>query len=201
VPEVVKGVGGQALGGLAMPLQTLTDAFAEFDQSLRVVRETRGEPVLGPLKARIPGLAQTLPAVESPTREGPVTREAPLLRQLTGVTVQPAKNPLERELDRLGFTRKEILPSTGDPEADQLVAKHMGPIAEQLLGRLVQAPGFQGHPDAVKGAVLRRGLGAARQRAFAAARQEAPRLFQRLRLERLPRRERAVLEELGVGQR
>lgn len=198
VPEVVKGLGGQVLGGLAMPVQTITDMLAQFDQSLRVVRETREEPVLGPLKARIPGLAQTLPEAESPTREGPITREAPLLRQLTGASVQPAKNPLERELDRLGFSRQEILPSTGDPEADRLVAKHMGPIAEHLLGRVVQTPGFQRQSDAVKGEVLRRSLSAARQRAFTAARQEAPRLFQRIRLERLPGRQREVLEEIGV---
>jgi hypothetical protein len=195
--EALKGLAGEVIGGFAVPFQQVTDALAQFDDSLRVVRDTRSAPLTGPFRSRIPGLAQTLPEAESPTREGPILREAPLLRQLTGVNLR-SKNPLERELDRLGFTRPEILPSTGDPEADRLIAQKMGPIAERLLGRVVEAPGFQRLPDSVKAEALRQGLARVRQAARQQAEAENPRLFQQLRLQRLPRRQRAVLEELGA---
>ncbi|HXG15042.1 MAG TPA: hypothetical protein VNK50_02285, partial [Calidithermus sp.] len=198
---------GEAVAGFLTPLQQVGDLLAEFDARLRVLRDTRTEPFLGPIKARlpferlgpIPG-ALTLPEAELPTREGPLLREQPFGRQVTGLSLQAPKTPLERELDRLGFTRPEILPSTGDPEADRLIAQKMGPIAERLLGRVVQAPGFQRLPDSVKAETLRQGLARVRQAARQQAEAADPRLFQRLRLERLPRRQRAVLEELGVGQ-
>lgn len=196
--QTAKGVAGEAVGGLAVPLQQVTDVLAEFDESLRVVREKRQAPVTAPLFSRIPGLAQTLPEAESPTRAAPMQREAPLLRQLTGISLRQEKNPLERELDRLGFKRQEILPSTGIPEADQLIAKRMGEAAERLLVPVVASQGFARLTDAQKGEVLRRALTHVRASARRLAEREDPRLFQRLRLESLPRRQRGVLEELGV---
>jgi hypothetical protein len=193
--RAVAGVAGETLGGFAVPLQQLTDVLAEFDQSLRVVRDTREAPLTGPLRSRVPGLAQTLPEAESPTRAAPMQREAPLLRQVTGLSLREPKNALERELDRLGFERPEILPSVGDPRADRLIAKHMGEMVEGTLVRIVQTQSFQRLTDAQKGEVLRQALGRVRQAARRAAEAEDPRLFQQVKLEGLPRRQREVLEE------
>jgi hypothetical protein len=193
--EYLSGAAGEVLGGLAVPVQQLTDLLAQFDESLRTVRQTREAPLTGPLRSRIPGLAQGLPEAESPTRAAPMQREAPLLRQLTGLSLRSEKNPLERELDRLGFEYREILPSTGEPRADRLIAKHMGELVEGTLVRVVQTQSFQRLTDAQKGEVLRQALGRVRQAARRRAEADEPSLFRQLKLESLPRRQREVLEE------
>ncbi len=198
--RAVKALAGETVAGFLTPLQQAVDLMAEYDDRLAVVRDRRDEPFLGPLKAKIPGLAQQLPPAFSPTREGPMLRESPALRQATGITLGPPKNALERELDRLQFNRQEILPSTGEPAADRLLAMHMGVNATQILPFL-ESPQYQQLPDGTKGEVLRRVLGGLRQRATQQAMAADPQTFARLRLDRLPLRQRALLREYGLGVR
>lgn len=193
--RMLAGLAGETLAGFATPIQQLTDALAEYDDELQVIRETRMEPFAGPIKAKIPGLAQTLPEAESPTRGAPMRRGAPLLKQLTGILLSDPKNPVERELDRLGFTRQEVLPSSGDPEVDRLVAQKMGPLAERRLGFLVTSGGYHAMSDAAKGNRLREGLIEMRQRAREEARGRYPQRFHELKRQQQPRRLRQLLEE------
>ena len=71
--------------------------------------------------SRIPGLAETMPPAYAPTKAGPYKREAPLLRQVFGLTLAMEKNPAEKELERLGFKPQQIFTSTGDPHFDNLI--------------------------------------------------------------------------------
>lgn len=189
-------VAGEAVAGLLTPLQAISDAMAQFDESLRVVRERGEEPLLGPIKARVPQLAKTLPEKESPTRAGPITREAPLLRQATGVSLIQPKNPAEQELDRLQFSLQEIQPSTGNARADRLVAKHMGPMVERFLVPVVRGTQYQRATDNVRAIIIRQVLINVRAAARQLATKEDPNLFARLQYERRPTRERRVIEEV-----
>ena len=190
----LKELAGETVGGLLVPLQQITDVLSEFDRSLRLLRDKRAEPFMGPIKEKIPGLAQTLPEREVPTRAATPEKRAPVLKQLTGVLMKEPKNALEAELDRLGFTPQEILPSTGDRELNRLVAQRMGPVAERFLVPLVTGPKYQALDDDVRGVVLKKVLGristAARQRVLA----ERPDFAVRERLRHMPARERALIQ-------
>lgn len=145
---------GDFLAGFLTPLTPLRDAYDQITAGQSIQRDTRQEPFLGPMKNRLPVLSQTLPEAELPTREGPKVTENPLLRQATGLTISGPKNALEKELDRLGFDRREVLASTGDKELDRKYAGAMGTVFERMLVPLVESEGFAGQPDTVKGALL-----------------------------------------------
>ena len=200
--EALQSAGGELLSGLLVPLRTLTDLYAQFDPEAQISRERREEPLLGPAKAQIPPAALRAVGAEvpepvySPTRAEPLKREQPALRQATGLTVVSEKNPLERELDRFQFDRREILgPSTGDPRADNLLAKHMGSLAEERLVPYVATGDYQRLSDAEKMNVLRKRLSAIRAIARGRARREEPEVFKEIKEERRPARERLLREE------
>ncbi len=202
--DAIKGIAGEVLSGFLVPVQQLRDVFADLDKWLgsgqeAVLRDTRDARFLGPFATKIPGAARSFPEVESPTRAAPPRRVMPTVRQITGLGFNEPKNPAERELDRLGFTRGEILPSTGVPEADRLIAKHMGPLVEAAVVPLVQTPYYQEFSNEVKGGVLRDAMLGARRIAMDNARAENPALFAKIKVEAMPRRQRLMLESL-IGQ-
>jgi hypothetical protein len=91
-----------------------------------------------------------------------IERESPLLRQLSSLTLISPKNLAEKELDRLGFKRSEIQPGMGDPQADRLVAKYMGPLVEKVIGQIVTGAGWQDRSDAERAVILQGGVEAAK---------------------------------------
>lgn len=145
---------GDFLAGFLTPLNVFRDAYDQITDGMSITRDTRQEPLLGPLKARIPAVSQTLPEAKSPTRAGPMVTEDPMLRQVTGLTNKGPKNPVEKEFDRLGFDRREILAATGDKEVDRKYTEMMGVAVEGMLVPVVQTPRYQQLPDDVKGVVL-----------------------------------------------
>ena len=191
---------GKAAGEYAAtfltPLQGVNDLIGQIDEDHRIVRNRDMEPFFGSLKERIPGLRTTLPPAQSPTAAGPLMREETGLRQLTGVTVGKEKNPAERELDRLLFTRGEILPSTGNTEADNLIAKYLGPLVESSLSRYVQTSSYQALSDTKKSARLRERLIELRAQARDRAKGNNPKLFAQVAKERKPLREQLGGEPL-----
>ena len=194
--RVLKSFAGNVLSGFLIPLQQVRDVFAEFDERDAVIRDTDGQPFLGPFRKRLPFAARGLPEVELPTRSAPPIRRQPLVRQLTGLGFRDPKNPAERELDRLGFRRGEILASTGNPELDRLAAKHMGPLVETELVALVEDERYKRLSNAGKAAVLSLALKELRGRARAAARFDDPlgTLRQKLK-DKFPRRLDRFIEE------
>jgi hypothetical protein len=124
--DVVKTYVGNVLSGFATPFQMLKDVTAQFILEEAHVRDTSQSPLLGPTLTRIPFAAEGLPVAASPTRARGYERREPLLRQFLGLTVRDTANVAEDELVRLGFRRKDVLPTSGDKEFDEAIAKRMG---------------------------------------------------------------------------
>jgi len=162
ITQGVEGKGGRrALGAFAgevaasflTPLRTLTDVLSSFVPEEAVQRSRRHEPFLGPIKEMIPGLRQTLPERHVPTEAAPPTREFGILRQLTGIPIQ-TKTAIGAELDRLGLASRDILPTTGNPEADNAIAAAMGPLVERTLAPLIARPSYVAMPPERQRAVM-----------------------------------------------
>jgi hypothetical protein len=194
--DYIKQALGEVAGGLLTPFNQVKEFLSGFSDY--IVREKRSEAFWGPIKEKMPFLEKTLPELYSPTREGPVTRELPALRQLAGPSVT-TKNPFEKELDRLGFQYSEIFHSTGNPEADNLIKKHMGILSSQVMVPLVSSKDFQGIGDAQKGYIISEMLNGMRQAGKGAAEGEKPGLFLNIFMDHMPKRERAMLKEMGVN--
>jgi hypothetical protein len=99
-------------------------------------------------------------------------------------------------LDRLGFSRPDILPGQGDPKADRLVAKDMGPLFEKIVVPFVESERYRGMTDQVRALMLQRLIQQVRRGAVTRAQSEDPALFARLRIGRIPKRERDVIESM-----
>ncbi len=190
--NMIKQFGGEVASGFLTPL----NQFKEFGSGLDdyVVREKRSEPFMGPIKEKIPIVEKGLPPLYSPTHEGPVTRELPAVRQATGLMMKE-KNQFEKELDRLGFDYREILPSTGNPEADNLLARYMGIASQRVALPLMKTKSYMDLDDKVKGLFLKELVGEIRTSAREVAEEENPKLFAIIELEKTPRREKILIKE------
>jgi hypothetical protein len=123
------------------------------------------------VQKNIPFLREKLPLVESPTRaEAPgrpprvripgtnITIPGPAARQLFGVPVIEPKNIAEKELDRLGFSRREIVPYTGDRVLDQIRYKYYGPVIEARLEQVITSDKYKALSNPLKSEMLRKEL-------------------------------------------
>ena len=126
-------LGGRKLGIFLTPMQTILDAGAAtgadkalFGQDWATQKDTGPDPLLGPLQSRIPGARDLLLPRSDPFASGPAKNDNPGLKQL-GVTIQ-ALRPLEQLTQRLGIGPAEMVGQYDNPEANNLVAKHMGEI-------------------------------------------------------------------------
>jgi len=193
--DLVKSMAGELVGGFLTPFNQIKEFISGFDKY--IVREKRSDPFWGPIKEKMPWLDRTLPELYSPTKEGPVTRELPVLRQVTGLAIS-TKNSFEKELDRLGFQYAEIFHSTGNPEADNLIKKHMGELSTQVMDPLVSSKDFTAMGDAQKGYIISEMLNGIRQAGKGMTEGDKPELFFKIFFDRMPKREKAMLEETGV---
>ena len=162
---------------LFTPMQTLKDFYAEYNPEEAIYRDTKGD-MLGTLTRSIPGAQRALgiPEAESPTREGPMTTENPALRQLLGVTVRPAKNIVESELDKLGIAAYKVGSKTGDADTDRLINRDLGIIAERGIAPLLQSPEYQSLDNVGKSAAIKKIYAKAREVANAKFNAENPEL-------------------------
>ncbi len=193
--DLLKTFAGEVAGGLLTPVNQIKEFAAGFDDY--IVKEKRIEPFWGPIKEKIPIIEKTLPIAYSPTREGPITRELPATRQLTGLMMK-TKNTFEKEIDRLGFSYQEIFHSIGDVEADNLIKKYMGIMATRMAIPLIESKDYESLTEGQKGLVLANLLNEMRNTAKSAAEEENPTLFAKIKLERIPKRELMVLQEQGL---
>lgn len=182
--EMMGGYVGELFGGAATPLRVVRDIQAAYDTEAAVVRDARqvegvgaGERFVNALKNTvakdIPGLAKDLPAVESPTREGDIYRQSPLIGQVTGLRREAKRNPAEEEFERFGIKRFEIVPGSGDKMADAAVKKALGPMVEERITRLVQSEEYLAKSDNKKRAMLNNRMRTLRSWAKQAAKIEA----------------------------
>jgi hypothetical protein len=155
---------GQWLGRFTVPFRTITDFVAAVHPEEGLYRDVRGgipaklplpdgttinlQEILGPFDptrlvapavGNIPGVAQFLPEGRSPLREGPIERQRPALRQLSGITIQ-RMTPLEREAASSAFYPRV---RTGVPEADRFIKDYMGTTMERVTKRLVMRKEFR----------------------------------------------------------
>ena len=160
------------LGGFLTPLRMFND-FIEQEQDFRAPVPT-GEfktDTINRLKTSIPIVREQFPELESPTREAAPGRPdtvgipftdiqapGPLVRQLTGATVREEKNAAEREFDRLGFKRRDILPYSGNAVVDQTRAKYLGPLVEKVIPVIIQSEQYQSASNELKSTILRKTL-------------------------------------------
>lgn len=214
VRNIVTRFTSDVLGGFLTPLRMFND-FIDQKQEFRqyVPRSDQEgyfslEDILGNLQRSVPVLQRELPKVESPTRAAAPRRPetvkipftdidvfGPAARQLTGATVREAKNPAEREFDRLGYKMRDIRPYTGDRKADRMIDKYMGPIVENIIAPLVETKFYKDKSNAQKDAYLRKALQEVRSVAKTAAIKDDPQSFLRVYVKRRPKYERRILQE------
>lgn len=189
---------GDQLRILMTPLQTVRDMYAEFDGEERKVRETRTDPATQKPLSAIPGVSQTLPELESPTRSAVPMRQEPMARQLLGMTVKQAKNPAEAALDRLGISFRSIAPRLGDPELERAINAELGPLVEQVIGTLVQSEGFKTMNNETQTFVVQRALAEVRSAAVKLAIAKNPEFALKIKNARMGRAKRRMLHSMGV---
>lgn len=179
---------------LFTPMQGLKDFYAAYDPEEAIYRDTKGS-FLGTLTRSIPGAQRALdiPEAESPTREGPMTTTNPALRQLLGVTIRPAKNIVESELDRLGIAPYKMGSNTGDADTDRLVNRELGIIAERGIAPLLQSPEYQSLDNVGKSAAIKELYSKAREAANAKFNAENPELALLKRYKSMKREEKIML--------
>lgn len=202
--RAIRDLAGNFLSSFTVPFNTVTDFLAEFDANQNVIRSgaegpTVGPVNLGPAMRNLPVVKDSMPEARSPLREGPLVRESSGFRQLTGVSISAAKNPVEAEIDRLGITRGEYFQSAGDPVADRLVATQMGTIVSRVLPQLVEAEGYKALAPAVQAYVLLESLKATREMAKGIVAAQEPALAARLKLSGMPDRKRKAINALTNG--
>ena len=160
------------LGGFLTPLRMFND-FIEQEQDFRAPVPT-GEfltDTTNRLKTSVPIVREQFPELQSPTRAAAPGRPdtvtlpiigaevpGPLTRQLTGATVREEKNIAEREFDRLGYKRRDILPYSGNAVVDQTRAEYLGPLIETVIPVLVQSEQYQSKTNQEKNVLLRQSL-------------------------------------------
>jgi len=215
--KVVKQItkfAGDVLGGYLTPARM----FGDFVNQQQTFRTTLPESqtfediptnILEQFKTSVPGVRETMPEVESPTRAAAPGRPeevrvpftdikvpGPLSRQLTGITVRQPKNPAEQEIDRLGLRRRDILPYTGDRIADQLLAKYMGPVAENIVSRIVVSPKYQSLNNPTKELVIREAFKEIREETKDFAEAEDQARFAQIKYKRLSKNIRKIIERI-----
>lgn len=144
--------GANIISTFTIPLTLGQDMYNTFlaPDDERIVRETKTSDVwdliINKSLARIPGnyaienyLADSLGVTsareiyEVPTREEPLRRKTPLLRQVSGILLNERKNFLEEELARLKISNRILSQKTGVPEADTLINALIGEYATDYL--------------------------------------------------------------------
>ena len=110
-------------------------------QATRTMPVPTDDPILySPLSPR--------EAMQSTTKRIPLRNVNPLLRQITGLSLEERKNYAEKELNRLQFDWVEVAPRrTLDPEIDNEARRLQGEFIEEVLSNEVVSPSYQAIPD------------------------------------------------------
>ena len=142
----------------------------ELARTENMKRELGAAPFTAPLQARIPvaiGRTFGIPSAEdlppkapplsgqTPRREEPMTVGGiPLSVEFTGLLGQRL-NPAETEAARLGLKPREIQgPGTGEPLADILLRRNLGPTSQIVMTTIVGSPMYQALKDDWKAIVF-----------------------------------------------
>ena len=166
VGEIVGGYLGELTGGALTPLRVVNDVVAQFDASSAKVRDSsQAEGLTFSERAtsafvnktikNIPVLRNSLPVYESPTRDGPIIQQSPLVGQLTGIRKQARRSDIETELIDLGYENYNVLPSTGDKVADNYTKKHLGKLVETQLAEEIDTDYYRSKTRVERKAIMK----------------------------------------------
>jgi 2'-5' RNA ligase/predicted ABC-type ATPase/GNAT superfamily N-acetyltransferase len=187
---------GEAVAGLLVPLKNIQETMAIFSDKFATQRDPSLEPFLGPIKATTPFAAETLPERIAPTT-GEVSKRRMPIAGMLGATVTQPKNDAERELDRLGFESREILPTIGIPEWDRMVKEEMGPLVEERIDPYVSSSAYQSLTDAEQREALAKKLREVRGVANSRVRAQDPELWKEMKMKKMGPVKRMIMEEHG----
>ena len=140
--NIVNGIVSSYVGGFTVPFVTIKDIIGNFRLEERTVKETKELPIVGGAIGNIPGLNELLPTKYSMFEDKPLQREQSLLRQLTGITLK-TKSFIEKELDRMGKDVGDLIPKTGNLEANRIISKQTGVILDQFNEKLNLSEKYQ----------------------------------------------------------
>lgn len=192
----LKNILGQFIGNFTIPARTASDIIGGFGKPEKYVRDTTQNPVLGPAMANIPFLSRKLPPARSVLKETPVERENPIIRQLTGVTLK-SKNPLEKEVDRLAVSTKDLNPKSGDAQIDLITKKVMGKQFSPVIQQLVQSKEYQQLDDIDKTEALKEAIGKGRRASLQLTKAAYPKKAVILRIKKMkPNMQKRAFDEL-----
>jgi len=143
---------GEYIASFGTPLQQFRDAYSLYDPDQKIVWDVDKRPVLGPLATRFPGGGQLLdldPAI-SPFRKDPITRQNPVMAQLTGITYSQPMTPIQSELARLDLPQSTYVPKYKNPELRRLAAQETAKIldtssAQRALSNVIRK--FPNNPE------------------------------------------------------
>lgn len=214
--EIVGGYLGELTGAVFTPFRFVEDTVAQFDKNLAIVRdssqaegmdfyERATSAFVNKNLKKIPLGSYALPELESPTREGPVIRQSPLVGQLTGMRMEQKRTDIESELISLGFENYNLVPSTGDKIADSFIKKHMGRLVETQLAREIDNDTFRNKSTPQKKASIKNKLRRYRKLAKLMGKAEAGKPnevgykpFDRAEWSKLPKVARSLADEYYI---
>lgn len=130
------------IGGFTVPFRTISDIVGNFRLEERTTKETREVPIIGGAMSNIPGVQELLPTKYSLFEDKPLQREQSLLRQLTGLTLK-TKSYIEKELDRMGKDVGDLIPKTGNLEANRIISKQTGVILDKFNDKIEMSEKYQ----------------------------------------------------------
>lgn len=193
--RTIKSEAGEWGRALLTPVRQVKDLIAAFDESQAVTRETAEEPFLGPIRESIPFASTDLPPAQRPTTATPIRQERPAVKATTGWRVITPKTFLEKELDQLNFAGTEIRTNTGIPAIDALEKRLMGPLMDELSRELEADTEYRRLSKKGRADYLREVLTEIREEVREMGEAEQPELYDQLREERKPRRQREFEQE------
>jgi len=147
--DIVNNLVSTYLGGFTVPFRTLSDVVGQFRPEERTSKETRDIPILGGAISNIPGLQEILPTKYSLFEDKPLQRESPLLRQVSGLTIT-TKPFILKELDRMGKDVGDLIPKTGNLEANRIISKQTGILLDEFNDKIEQSEKYRTLTDEAK---------------------------------------------------
>ena len=147
--NIINDIVSSYIGGFTVPFVTIKDIIGNFKLEERTIKETREIPILGGAVGNIPALNEILPTKYSMFEDKPLQREQTLLRQLTGLSVK-TKSFIEKELDRMGKDIGDLVPKTGNLEANRIISKQTGVMLDLFNDEIKLSQSYQAMGDEEK---------------------------------------------------
>lgn len=161
--RIIEEAGSEA-AGLFNPLRQFFDFASEWEKSLRITRDSRGQGFIAQTEKQV--APTEVPTKPNPTKAGPeqmaefhpfgATVTGGMAHQLTGARFEEGKSPVQQEMDRLGYTQSLTAAHLGveNPRAQALIDQSLGPLVDRYGPALLNSPAYKNGSDAMKAALL-----------------------------------------------